>query len=194
MPETIRAFIAVHLPIEWRASLRAIQAQLQTALPRNSVRWTVPEQIHLSLKFLGNISIASLPELEAAGRTIAENSTPFRLRAEGLGSFPNPTRPRVLWVGLAGDVTQIQTLQASVDTTTRHWSERVEAREFRPHLTLGRVREISAVDARKVGNAVQISPAPVLGEWQVDHITLMRSELSSAGAVHTPLASWRLAG
>jgi 2'-5' RNA ligase len=186
---TIRAFVAIHPPEELLASLRALQKQLQPDLPMHAVRWTPPEQLHLTMKFLGNIPIANLSDLEAALKTVGEHSASLLLRAAGLGCFPSPGKPRVIWVGLEGDLAQLQTLQSQIDAALQPWCERNEERSFRPHLTIGRVRETSARDARHIRERVTAAVIPKLGEWRVGQINLLRSELSPQGAEHTVLAS-----
>src|SRR5262245_16969050 len=109
-PETIRAFIAIHLPDELLVSLRTLQARLQSGLPEELVRWAPPEQTHLTLKFLGNIATADIDPLTDALRTICQKTPPLLLYAEGIGCFPSAARPRVVWVGVAGDLAQLKRL------------------------------------------------------------------------------------
>src|SRR5947207_1782668 len=100
--EKIRAFVAIHLPHEILSSLRRAQISLESAIPKNSVRWTPPEQLHLTLKFLGHISANALAEVETSLEEIGRSLPQLRLHAERLGCFPGPSRPRVIWVGLGG--------------------------------------------------------------------------------------------
>src|SRR5258707_14276616 len=111
LPASPRAFIAIELPQEIRAGLRATREQLQTEFPKESLRWVPLEQIHLTLAFLGEISSDSLCEMEPVLEKICGACAPLRLRLEGLGCFPNPARPRVVWLGLAGDLEPLQALQ-----------------------------------------------------------------------------------
>ena len=86
---SIRAFVAINLPLEMRSSLWELQRELKSALPGDGVRWTKPEQIHLTLKFLGDITADSLEDLKVAIQHACEGITPFSLRAESLGVFPD---------------------------------------------------------------------------------------------------------
>jgi 2'-5' RNA ligase len=194
LPETIRAFAAIHLPEELLANIRALQARLQSDFPKDAVRWTAPEQLHLTLKFLGNIPRRSLGQLKAELARICQGLPPLLLRLEGLGCFPTPPKPRVLWVGLAGDIPQLQTLQSQINAAMQPWCERNEERAFRPHLTIGRLREASPRNARQIGDNIKAAAISALGEWNAAQVHLMRSQLSPAGATHTVLASLPLLG
>lgn len=194
LPETIRAFVAIHLPDEVLAALRGLQERLQSGLPRRVVRWASPGQMHMTLMFLGNVATANLSELEAGLANIGQRTFPMRLRAEGLGCFPGPARPRVIWVGLAGDLPQLVALQSEVANATQLWCERSDIRSFCPHLTIGRVKEANPRAIRQLGEQVKDTVTVALGDWQVGHLHLLRSQLSPAGAEHTILASLPLLG
>src|SRR5258706_1293267 len=98
LPAALRSFIAIELPQEIRDGLRAMREQLQTEFPKESLRWVPLEQIHLTLVFLGEIPSDSLREMEPVLEKICGACAPLRLRLEGLGCFPNPARPRVVWL------------------------------------------------------------------------------------------------
>jgi len=108
LPESVRAFVAIDVPGELLREIRVLQARLERELPKNAVRWTAAEQIHLTLKFLGNIASADLDKLEAALAAICQCAKPFRLRAKALAGFPNPARPRVFWLGLEDELQPLQ--------------------------------------------------------------------------------------
>ena len=140
MAETafIRAFVAINLSAEVRVNLAELQRELKSALPGDGVRWTKPEQIHLTLKFLGDIAADSLEDLKVAIQRACEGITPFSLRAESLGIFPDSQRPRVIWTDVNGDVDILRRLQEQIERETGSWWE-AEQRTFQPHLTLARV-------------------------------------------------------
>src|SRR5438045_5131477 len=116
LPGRIRAFVAIRLPDELLLRLRELQTRLQTGLPEDVVRWAAPEQTHLTLKFLGEIATADRDALTEGLRSICRSSAPLWLRAEGIGCFPNPRRPKVVWVGVGGDLAQLQGLQSQIET------------------------------------------------------------------------------
>ena len=93
LPENIRAFVAIHLPETLLATLVRVQEQLKAGLPEDKVRWTPPDQMHLTLKFLGRVSASEIPRLEASLAQLTQRFAPMRLRAEGFGCFPNRARP-----------------------------------------------------------------------------------------------------
>lgn len=184
----MRAFIAVSLPAEVRAAVERVQRELRAAVRGNTVRWTPSEQIHLTLKFLGNIAADALPDLESALRRACADTSPFELSAGGLGAFPSEERPRVLWIGVTGQVETLRQLQEVVLRETETWGER-EDKTFHPHLTLGRVKTNSSRELRELSRALLTTKATCLGAWRVEQVALMRSELSSDGARHSCLAS-----
>jgi 2'-5' RNA ligase len=194
LPEMVRAFIAIELPEQLVLALGEVQKRLQTAIPPATVRWVPPDQMHLTLKFLGNIASARLEELEAALRKACVETSPLTLRAEGLGCFPGPSHPRVIWVGVEGDLEALKALQARIDPITEEWCDRDEKRSFRPHLTIGRLKEISPRAARKIGTEIKSTELRTLGIWKVEQVKLMRSKLSPKGAEHTVLASFPFFG
>jgi 2'-5' RNA ligase len=194
LPETIRAFIALELSAPLMDALRAVQEQLQADLPKDAVRWVPTGQIHLTLSFLGNVPSDSLRDMEPGLQNVCQSCAPFRLRTEGLGCFPNPARPRIVWVGLGGDLDSLLALQFQIAQATRAWCERTEERTFRPHLTIGRVRDISPRVARQVGLTIKETSVATSGECQVEAVSLMRSRLTPQGAEHTLVASLPLGG
>ena len=193
LPPQIRAFIALPLDPAVARELDRFQRRLEDAVPQNSVRWATPEQLHLTLKFLGNIPAQAVEELTAVLRPIGERYPPLQLRAEGMGCFPSARRPRVIWVGLHGDLPDLARLQEQVEGVSGRWAEKEERRPFSPHLTLGRVRETAARQAPRIGEVLQSISAPVCGSWTAPEFLLMRSQLSPHGATHTVLARFPLA-
>ena len=189
LPESIRAFVAIHLPEPLLVALRDLQRRLEAELPKGAVRWTAPEQIHLTLKFLGNIASSALVELQTSLEEICANAAPLLLRAQDLGCFSNRAKPRVIWVGLAGESAQLLALQSQIDSALQRWCEKAEARAFHPHLTIGRLGSVSPGTARRVGASLKEASIPTLWEWEVESVKLMRSKLSPQGAEHSILAS-----
>ncbi len=192
--DTIRAFIAIDPPPALQQELGALQQALKLG---RAVRWTRAEQIHLTLKFLGEIPAQSAAELGAALRRGCETLAPFTLHIDGLGCFPNPKKPRIIWAGLAGDLDALRELARRVDYESITISGHSEEREFVPHLTLGRVKDVPFREMQRVGQALrsveQALPLPGTS-WRVEHLALMRSELTPKGAIHTELTRIELKG
>jgi 2'-5' RNA ligase len=172
----IRAFVAVDLPDETKEKLsRAIEI----LRPINrGVRWVRPDGMHLTLKFLGDIPEEIVrpmsSDLDAAASTIP----PLNLALAGLGAFPDTLRPRVVWVGLTGDIQGIKDLALYVDRACASHGIPMERRPFSPHITLGRLRMPSMLDLRV---------EPVNGGFEASEIVLYKSELSRGGARYTAL-------
>jgi 2'-5' RNA ligase len=191
-PEHVRSFIAINLPPEVQAKLAEFQREFNAAVPGDDLRWTQPEQIHLTLKFLGNIAQGELSQVEDALRRGSQGVGPFAVRARGAGCFPDLRRPRILWVGFDGALDYLMRLQAAIARETGRWGER-EEREFHPHLTLGRVKKASREVASALGRHLEQARPRDFGSWQVEQVDLMQSDLSSAGPRYTRLAGVRLA-
>ncbi len=146
MPETEkkRLFIAIFPPARMVAGLQAAAAELQKGIKARAVRWTRPEQIHLTLSFLGATATARLAEMESALQAACAGHRRHAVRVAGLGCFPNANRPRILWAGLAGDLRPLEELKKAMDAgfAARGWVG--EDRAFHAHLTIGRVAELDA--------------------------------------------------
>jgi 2'-5' RNA ligase len=184
-PERIRAFVAIALEPALAKEVRTVQQRLNS--PVGVVRWSDPEHLHLTLQFLGNVAIEHLDNLAAALRSACAHTAPFRLALQGAGCFPNTKSPRVVWVGVQGDLEPLQKLQRQIANATGSFGDHGDERTFQPHLTIGRLKP-SGIEARKAGQTIALATVPKLGDWTVHQILLVRSELSSDGARYATLA------
>jgi RNA 2',3'-cyclic 3'-phosphodiesterase len=182
LPERIRAFVAVRIPDEVLSQLGAIQQQLKRKFPE--VSWTRAEAMHVTLRFLGNIESARLPELDGALRGATGGFSAFDLELSGIGSFGN----RVLWAGIKRGAEPLTLLANSLRPAASTFSAHEEERPFNAHVTLGRFRR----PERGVARILAELKAPQFGSWRVDHFELIRSELSPQGARYTALAEFPL--
>ena len=189
----LRLFIAAELPAEWRDALAETIATLRGVIPAR-LRWARPEGIHLTLKFLGEVDEARLPDLTAALTAAAAQAEPFTLTGGPLGAFGGAARPRVLWAGVGGATEALDKLARAVDGACRPLGFRPERQPFRPHLTLARVPDsVPAVEAARITGALTRVAPPSLPPFTVSTLTLVRSELGPGGARYTPLATTDLA-
>jgi 2'-5' RNA ligase len=172
--------------------LDSVLAGLQDAVPRRAVRWVRAENVHLTLRFIGDVSTADLHALEAGLTQAVVGMPPFTLHLAAPGCFPNPHAPRVLWIGLAGELDALAALHQAVARATQAWGE-PEGRDFHPHLTLGRVNAKRHSELRAIGEAMDALSVPVSEPWRVNELHLMRSDLQPAGAVYTSLAQFSFA-
>ena len=187
--ESVRAFVAIELP----SSVKSALSQLQDNLKRSehaSVKWVNTGSIHLTLKFLGNIATETIPELTKVLSEAARGITPFHLELGEMGVFPNLRAPRVVWVGLRGEIATLSVLQENIESALIPLGFPPESRAFSPHLTLGRVREkASPGERRSLGQAVASSKVASMEPFPVDSVSLMRSTLTREGAVYSRLYS-----
>jgi RNA 2',3'-cyclic 3'-phosphodiesterase len=184
----LRAFVAVDPSAAVRESLERALARVQARVPR----WAGAEGLHVTVAFLGEVDDVVVPDLERAVAGVAGAHAPLALRFAGGGSFGNPRRPRVLWVGVTGDVPRLAAVQRDLDGALRPFGYAPEERPFHPHLTLARAR-----DPR--GDAALGAAAEMLGEQDfgtaiVDALVLYRSDRSSKPARYTAVARLPLQG
>ena len=194
-PQYIRAFVAVELSDE----LKTVLAQAQLKLKKSRVsyigRWVAPNSVHLTLKFLGDVTPSLVEAITPALHEACAPARPFSIALSGLGSFPGRQRPRVIWIGVTGDLEPLQNLQSRVETALQSLGFVAERRPFQPHLTLARIKDgastLERADLMTWMDAIQIAPsAPMI----VRELGLIRSELRPSGAVYTRLATFPLAG
>ncbi|NMC53851.1 MAG: RNA 2',3'-cyclic phosphodiesterase [Chloroflexi bacterium] len=185
--EAIRSFIAIHLPEEIRVQLESIINQLKAGCPCASVRWVQSQNIHLTLKFLGDISPKNLKILTDLLESETAKHAAFEFNVGKLGAFPNAQRPSVIWVGVESSEALLH-LQHRIDVETQRLGYASEARKFSPHLTLGRIsRSASAADIRQIAETLAAVKVGSLGKVRADKVHLFRSDLKPGGAVYTPL-------
>ncbi|MBI3323854.1 MAG: RNA 2',3'-cyclic phosphodiesterase [Candidatus Omnitrophica bacterium] len=180
----MRTFIAIELP----PALRAHLAQLQADLRRGGadVKWVREDQLHVTLRFLGEITETQRQAVEGVLRDVAADMAAFEARLSHVGAFPSISSPRVIWVGVGeGGQTMMQLAQA-IETALAGVGVPKEERPFEAHMTLGRVRSLRHL-AQLIDRLKQPAWTPPTA-FTVDHITLFHSALSSAGPTYTVLA------
>ena len=183
----MRLFVAVDLPADLRARLGAIQEALRPA-PLH-VRWARAGGIHLTLKFLGEVAAERLETVEAALREAGRGIRPFRLEAAGVGTFPEGGLPRVIWVGVCGDLEALTRLHEEIDRALEGIGFPAEERDYHPHLTLGRVKGPGRGDWRS--HIARSAHAPA-GAFSVEEYVLFESRLGPQGPAYNALAGFPL--
>jgi 2'-5' RNA ligase len=153
------------------------------------MRWVRPENVHLTLRFLGDISIDAIECIRSVLGELAEEIQPFSLRIKGAGVFPGLSRPRVLWLGLGGQTELLETLYQRLSLLLLRIGLPEEKRPFRGHLTIGRTK--GRVDADRLGKQLAGLKAVLSLTFPADRICLFKSDLRPAGAVYTPLVQVR---
>lgn len=180
--EGIRSFIAIELTPEIQQELARAQTRLKTA--GADVKWVNPENIHLTLKFLGETSADILEEVKQVLNTLAPRYSPFELSINHLGAFPNKEHPRVLWVGIAEKNSPLLRTVQELEERLLNLGFFKETRPFAAHLTLGRVR--SPQHHKQLQQLLQtttVTPKVM----RATGITLFQSTLTPQGAVYQPL-------
>lgn len=186
--KTIRTFIAFELPEPVGRLAAGLQNNLRDLGLR--LRWVRPQNIHLTLKFLGDILPGQVNDVVEAMTHAAKNTAPIDLSAQGMGVFPGIKKPRVLWIGMGG---QTDCLAATVATLEKKLEEvgfPSERRPFRAHLTLARMKH--AVDPRQLLRAIEQEGCFTPEPFQVTEMVLFKSDLRPQGAVYTPMARVQL--
>lgn len=178
----LRTFIAVEIPESVRNRIAEFQAELKREPGR--VSWTKPENIHLTLKFLGDVDEAEIPQITAALERAVQGIAPFEVEVRTTGGFPSLRRPRVLWVGCADAEGRLRQLAEQVESELAGIGYRREGRKFSPHLTIGRPKTpfIEKI-AQRMENTEFVG-----GTMPVREVVVMKSQLHPQGAIYTPLA------
>lgn len=192
--------LRLFLALEANDAVQEAVAAAQRTLRRRGdlpVRWTNPGQSHLTLQFFGNVVAEHLPALAEAVQPAVAPFAPLLLREGALGAFPDTDAPRVLWLGLRGDVPELRAMQhalaAAVATVAGVVADR---KPFNAHLTLGRVesgrRDTGGVRAVAEAIARPVAVPPVA--WPIGHVALVRSVLGAGGSRYTTLMTFPLTG
>ena len=178
----IRSFIALSLPAAVQAALGDLAGQL--APQSQGVKWVKPQSLHLTLRFLGDTAPDQVPALAAGLDAIAAQQPAFPLRLGALGACPNLQKARVLWVSLEDGSEHLPKLKQAVENLALSLGWEPETQEFKPHLTLGRVREGGSVSQ-------EVPVIPPLA-FQADQIELIESRLKPSGPQYLTLHQARL--
>ena len=190
MNKKLRLFIAVPLPDTATRFLKSTRTALEQ--PGLNIRWVPVENIHLTLKFLGDSDAACVDSVAERMDAAAGANAPFDLIGRGVGGFPNLRSFRVLWVGLDGDTRRLETLQCSVESELETLGHKKERRRFHPHLTLARTPQ--RMDGSRFGLLDASWTQRASEAFRVDRICLFASVLKPGGAEYTRLHTSCLAG
>jgi 2'-5' RNA ligase len=179
----VRTFIAIELDEGIRTRLAQATESLRGAGCK--VRWVTPDRMHLTLKFLGEIDPEALAAVAAAMATAAAGAGAFQIQVAGLGAFPPRGAPRVVWAGVGDAEGKLAALHGRLDEALAAAGFERDSRAFRPHLTLGRVKERRG--AERLRARLEESAEGEFGTQEVRELVCFRSELSAHGPAYTPL-------
>lgn len=188
----LRLFVAVELPVSWRAYLAALAQELERLAP-GYARWVAPALLHLTVVFLGNQAPSRLPPIDAALRDATGGQRPFSLALGRLGHFGGAV-PRVLWVEGRAPAGALDALHAEISAQLAARAVVFDTKPLVPHLTLGRARRDADPTAgrRLVQRLCAFRPPSPPAPFTVDALTLMRSDLAPRGPHYSPLERYRL--
>jgi 2'-5' RNA ligase len=184
----IRSFLAIELPEPILKKIEEVQADLKST--HADVRWVNPQQIHLTLKFFGYIEE---PRIDPIVKSIEEpirNTSPFSLKVQGIGAFPNLRSPRVIWMGLVEGKEVLTSLQKQIEIQLEKVGFQPEDRPFHPHLTLGRMK--SNRGKEELVGRMEKCKDEAFGDFQVERVFLIKSDLRPTGPIYTPLREMKL--
>ncbi|MFC1867433.1 RNA 2',3'-cyclic phosphodiesterase [Thermodesulfobacteriota bacterium] len=187
----IRSFLAFELPNDIKRTVKQVSEEIRRSTL--DVRRVKVDNIHLTVVFIGNIRAEDLSVIQVAIEKACFRFGPFDISAIGIGAFPNTRRPRVLWLGLDGEIKRLSSLKDELHKQLKPFGLKEEKRSFKPHLTLARFRKL-----RKGGKELD----DIIRRYKdlngpvnhIDELILFKSELRPEGAKYTKLKSWLLTG
>jgi len=187
MAASIRSFIAVHLPDNVREQISLFESRLKRL--DSDVKWIRPNNMHITLKFLGDIKQEQIESIANVMFDTAKPIEPFEIIVQGVGAFPNASRPRVLWLGIQSEGKVLENMASELDQMLSRLYFKTDNRVFKPHLTLGRVKS-----QRKIEEVIQVlfQEGFESRPFCVNHIHLMQSRLKPSGAEYQVLKSIQL--
>ena len=183
MASTIRTFIALELPPSVISLLDKVQEDLKSM--QLQAKWVRPENIHLTLKFIGNIDPGDTDKIGGAMMDAVDNFAAIHLVARGVGVFPGIKRPRVIWVGLGGQIQLLFAVQRVLEENLATLGFKKEKRPFKGHLTLGRFKQ--TVDPNTIRQIIREYANLYSEEFTARRIILYKSDLKPTGAVYSQL-------
>ncbi len=178
----MRAFIAIELPAGIQDILYRTCLELgESITPRAAVRWVKPENIHLTLRFLGDTQPDLIPQIGRAIDQKVAHMPMFDLELNELGSFPNPRSPKIIWVGIGGETGLLNQLYTSIEQALMTFGWEPEGRRFQPHLTIGRVKDRRSVITANLPYGRKVESL----SFSVMAVSLIESVLRPEGASYT---------
>ena len=185
----LRVFIAIELPSPVCDAIQKQTARLRQTLGNDLIRWVPTQNMHLTLKFLGDTTSSYLDFLKQLISREADSHPQFDLQLGGLGAFPNLRRPHLLWIGIHAPA-DLTSLQKGIESGTTRLGYEQEERAFSPHLTIGRVRQnVNPPELQKIRTTLETIQLGNIDIARVDYVHLFKSDLQPGGSIYTKLFS-----
>lgn len=185
---TIRAFIAVEIDLQTKQKISNLVSSLEKS--NADVKWITKEQMHLTLKFLGNVEQSKIQEISNVLKSIADNFKPFSISLSNIGGFPNLDHPRVIWVAINKNAGILKNIAEKIDLELEKSGLKKDSREFKSHLTLGRVR--SSKNMAALIKLIKETAFSSENDFNITKLILFRSALTPKGATYTVLSKNKL--
>ncbi|MBF0224803.1 MAG: RNA 2',3'-cyclic phosphodiesterase [Desulfobacterales bacterium] len=183
---TIRAFIAVEIPQNIFPFLKKTCENFKSIIKKtNRISWVNIENIHITLKFLGDINIDAIDKIKEAIKITAKQISPFSLKLKEIGVFPSVRKPRVIWLGISENVKKLITLNEILEDNMEKIGFSKEEKQFKAHITMARVKEIKSYE--EIANAINSVSAPESESFMCDKLILFQSTLKPTGAIYNKI-------
>lgn len=186
--ERVRAFIALDISSDIKEKLSNLQKSLKDTDIK--IRWVAPENIHITLKFLGNVEGNKISKIKNVLREVVEENEAFIIKFTGIGAFPHLHNPRVIWVGIEEGEAGLKKINQKIEEGLKKIKIKREGKEFQPHLTIGRMK--SSFNKKIMIDLINKYKDEKWGEIVAEKITLYKSTLTAKGPVYSPLSVYYL--
>lgn len=187
-----RLFVAISVPAFVKERLAEVQGELRKLLSPHSAAWTKPNNMHLTLRFLGQVEEHKIEELKLSIEAAIKNFGRLELLCERLGCFPDMRYPRVIWAWVHDQPQRLNELVLQINTATKPFAEKPPDARFEGHITLARPRQIRRPEAKVIADFVQSAVERCFGVWSASEVELIESELSPGGSRYTTVAKFSL--
>ena len=187
----IRSFLAFELPLDIKNTVARVSGELRQSTLK--ARWVKVDNIHLTVIFMGNIETEDIPAIARGVQGVCQTFGPFDLSLKGIDCFPNRRNPRVLWLGLDGDLEPMSDFRDALQEHLTGFGIKEEKRKFKPHLTLARFRKPKKMDFEEdqlLSKYEDLSSSVC----SLKELILFKSDLKPTGAVYTKMEAWPLTG
>jgi 2'-5' RNA ligase len=183
----VRTFIAVDFPASMLEKIEDITAFFKSKTPEKALKWVDKDNLHLTLKFLGEINKSQIEQVQTVMAQSLEGYQPVDIEISGLGMYPDKRVPRVIWLGISGGEHLLE-FHKTLDQSLARLGIKPEGRPYSPHLTIARVRRGTDKNiAKEIGETLSQFKVEPLGAIHIDRVLLYQSELTPSGPVYTTL-------